>query len=89
MQMTSLNKGLPREPSSLRLRETVKEWNLNIKTDVLVERKCRKLKLNNISPILPAVLDFVIDNHDKRRIEYTEEQPAHSHLCMYFNENKN
>jgi hypothetical protein len=40
--------------------------------NVLVERKCRKLYLNNISPLSPAVLDFVRDNHYIRRIEYIE-----------------
>ena len=40
---------------------------------VLVERKCRKAVLNNVSPILPAVLDFVRDNHYIHRIELIKE----------------
>ena len=38
--------------------------------NVLVEMKGRKLYLNNVSPLLPAVLDFVRDKHYIRRIEY-------------------
>jgi hypothetical protein len=41
--------------------------------NVLVERKCRKALLNNVSPILPAVLDFVRDNHYIHRIELIKE----------------
>jgi len=39
----------------------------------------------------PAGLDFVRDNHYIHRIKYMEmeEQTADSHLCMYFDENKN
>jgi hypothetical protein len=31
--------------------------------DVLVERKYQNLHVNNVSPMWPAVLDFVRDNH--------------------------
>ena len=41
--------------------------------NVLVERKCGKCYLNNVSPITPAVLHFVRDNNYMRKIEYTEE----------------
>ena len=37
----------------------------------------------------PGVLDFVTDNQYMCRIEYMEEQTVHSHLSMYFDENKN
>ena len=58
------------------LKQKIKIFNF------LVERKWQKFNLNNVSKILPAVLDLW-------ETILIEEWGVHSHSCMYFDENTN